>query len=154
MTPVLVGLVLAIPLAAFTARRSTGQALRRVGLLRIPEEVQPPDVLASANRLLREVPPEHARAHGILRLLEDPLLMEAHRRMLPPRPPVRPDAIDTALAVARARLDLAQSPAEALAAMTQSERSACLSDPVSLDKLEALAARETAPASYPIHAPA
>ncbi len=152
MTPVLVGLVLAIPLAAFTARRGAGQALRRVGLLRIPEEVRPPDVLAAANRLMREMATEHASAHGMLRLLEDPPLMEAHRRMLPKKSPVRPDAIDTALAVAHARLDLAQSPAEALAAMSPAERSACVSDPVSLDKLVALAARETAPEAQPSYA--
>ena len=51
MAPVVLGLALAIPLAAFTARRSAGLAWRHLGLLRIPEEVQPPDVLSRANRL-------------------------------------------------------------------------------------------------------
>jgi hypothetical protein len=72
-------------------------------------------------------------------LLEDPVLREAHRRMLPRDAPARPDAIDVALAVGRARLEAALAPAAALAAMTPAERLACLSDPAALDQLVALA---------------
>jgi membrane glycosyltransferase len=149
MAPVVLGLALAIPLAALTARRGTGLALRRLGLLRVPEEMHPPDVLACANRLTRDISTEHDTVRGMLRLLKDPVLYAAHRRMLPVAPPTHPDAIDVALAVARARLDLAQSPAEAFAAMTPAEQLACLADPVSLDKLTTLAARDAPLAARP-----
>ncbi len=139
MAPVVLGLALAIPLAAFTARRSAGLALRRHGLLCIPEEIHPPDVLTRASRLTRDISAAAGAARGMPRLLQDPVLYAAHRRMLPPATPMRPDAIDVALAVGRARLDVAQTPAQALAAMTPAERLACLGDPTALDQLVALA---------------
>lgn len=138
MAPVVLGLALAIPLAAFTARRGAGLALRRLGLLRIPEEIQPPDVLARANRLTQEISTAHDSWHGIARLLHDPVLQAAHRGMLPRAGQLRPAAIESALAVGRARLDVAETPAEALAAMTPAEQLACLADPLSLDRLMAL----------------
>jgi membrane glycosyltransferase len=49
MLPVVLGLALAIPLAAFSAATGPGEAFRRLGLLRIPEEVRPPATLAKAN---------------------------------------------------------------------------------------------------------
>jgi membrane glycosyltransferase len=141
MAPVVLGLALAIPLAAVTARRSTGLAWRRLGLLRIPEEVQPPDVLARANCLTQEMAAVPDGVRGMLRLLDDPVLYAVHHRMLPEVAPLRPQAVDVALAVARARLDLAQSPAEALAAMTPTEQMACLADAWSLERLTMLAER-------------
>jgi membrane glycosyltransferase len=155
MSPVVLGLALAIPLAAFTARRGTGLAFRRLGLLRIPEETDPPEVLACADRLTRDTLTAQGSTQGMLRLLDDPALHAAHRSMLPAVPPVRPDTIDVALAVARARLDAAQTPAEALTAMTPAEQLACLADPLSLDKLLTLAAHDAALAAVPLrHAPA
>ena len=65
---------------------------------------------------------------------------------------MRANAIDVASAVARARLDVAQTPGEALDAMTPAEKLACLSDPVSLEGLMKLATRGTAPPARPRHA--
>ncbi|HVC60256.1 MAG TPA: glucans biosynthesis glucosyltransferase MdoH [Acetobacteraceae bacterium] len=140
MMPVVLGLALAIPLAALTARRGAGMAARRLGLLCTPEETHPPDILARANRLARDMPATPGAAWGIARLLSDSVLLSAHRRMLPRPVPVRPDTIDVASAVGRARLDVAESPDEAIAGMTPAERLACLADPMALDKLVALAA--------------
>ncbi|MGA8294076.1 MAG: glucans biosynthesis glucosyltransferase MdoH, partial [Rhodoplanes sp.] len=53
MTPVIVGLVLAIPLAAVTADAAFGRRLQRLGLLTTPEERNPPEVLRRANALAR-----------------------------------------------------------------------------------------------------
>jgi membrane glycosyltransferase len=51
--PVFAGLVLAIPLATATSSNKLGRAARRVGLLLVPEERQPPRVLARANFLTK-----------------------------------------------------------------------------------------------------
>ncbi len=48
MSPVILGLVLAVPLAAITASRAAGQGLRRIGLLTVPEERTPPAVMLAA----------------------------------------------------------------------------------------------------------
>ncbi|WP_411833869.1 glucans biosynthesis glucosyltransferase MdoH [Pseudoxanthomonas mexicana] len=51
MSPVILGMVLSIPVNLLTASQRAGQRLRRLGLLRIPEEVAPPAVLARATEL-------------------------------------------------------------------------------------------------------
>jgi len=53
MSPIIVGLVLAIPLSALTARADLGQLARRLALFRTPEEVAPPPVLAERDRQAR-----------------------------------------------------------------------------------------------------
>jgi len=138
MSPVVLGLALAIPLAAVTARRGAGMALRRLGLLRIPEEQCAPDVLARARAAMLEFELPEA---GAMRLLRDPALLSVHRAMLPPEQSTRPEAIDMPLAIARARLEAAQSPQEAFAAMTPAELLACLGDRRCLDRLTRMARR-------------
>ena len=134
MSPVVLGLALAIPLAAVTARRDVGLAMRQLGLLRIPEEMRPPDVLADVRQAMLA---EGAirEGSGVMRLLHDPTLLAAHRSMLPPALPERPDAIDIPLATGRARLEVAESPVQAFAAMTPAERLACLGDHRCLERL-------------------
>ena len=51
MSPVILGLVLAIPIVALTSARGPGVLLRKLGLLRIPEEVSAPAVLKRAREL-------------------------------------------------------------------------------------------------------
>ena len=134
MLPVVLGLALAIPLATLTGQRRAGLALRGLGLLRIPEEMNPPAVLARANALSRA-----AEAEGdidpVARMLEDATLLAAHRRMLPP--PRRPgiDPIDVALLVGRAKLDEAVSLQAAWAGLMRAERTAVLSDDAALTRL-------------------
>jgi membrane glycosyltransferase len=138
MLPVVLGLALAIPLAAVTAKRRAGLALRRIGLLRIPEERQPPAVLARALALQREAagPPGPS---GVRRLLGDPVLLAAHRQMLPPARRPGLDPLDIPLVVGRARLAEAADLDAAWAALAPAERSAVLADDGALDRLVALA---------------
>lgn len=132
MLPVVLGLALAIPLAAVTGRRDIGLALRRCGLLRTPEEVWPPVVLARAASLFAARETTEPRS-GIERLLDDPALMQAHRVMLPP--PRRPgvDPLDVPLLVGTAKLREAASLASAWTAMSRDERRACLLNATALD---------------------
>ncbi len=140
MLPVVLGLALAIPLAAVTAQRGAGLALRRLGLLRIPEELNPPAVLVRAAALQRQNA-VGVGATGVARLVCEPDLLAAHRRMLPP--PRRPgvDPLDIPLVIGRARLAEAVSLDAAWAALAPAERSAVLADDASLDRLLALGGR-------------
>ncbi len=134
MSPVVVGLALAAPLAALTARRGAGRALRRLGLLRTPEEAAPPQVLIDATRLQ----PTFAQApmDAIARLLADPALLAAHRTMLPP--PRRPgDPFDPALLLGVAKLNEMTALADT-ATLSRPERAAVLANAEALTRLEAL----------------
>ena len=135
MSPVVLGLTLAAPLADVTSRRGAGVALRRMGLLQTPEEAFPPPVLTEVQHVQpglvqRDMP-------AIERLMSDPALLMAHRAMLPPARH-RGDAFDPALLMGLAKL----SECDALPGqgeLTQAERAALLGDGGALDRLEALA---------------
>lgn len=62
MAPVVVGMVLAIPVVALTSDRRAGTFLRRLGLMDIPEEVNPPTILVRAAEL-RRAAAERASSH-------------------------------------------------------------------------------------------
>jgi membrane glycosyltransferase len=134
MLPVTLGLALSVPLAALTARPSG--MLRRLGLLAIPEETEPPPVLQRANEIRRDlVAAQDAEEEAVRRLLRQPALLDAHRRMLPaPRTPGQ-DPIDTALVVGLVKVAEAGTLSEALARMTPAEKAAVLADRRGLDGL-------------------
>jgi membrane glycosyltransferase len=140
MLPVVLGAALAIPLAAVTGTRRAGQALRRIGLLRTPEEIFLPPVLARAAELAGAVG-EARDAELVTRLLDDPTLLAAHRCMLPlPRRPGI-DPLDVALLVGRAKLDEAVAVEAAWGGLTRAERAAVLADDGALTRLTELRAR-------------
>jgi membrane glycosyltransferase len=138
MLPVVLGLALAIPLAIITGQRGAGLALRRLGLLRIPEEIAPPDVLARTGDLAHAAQADAS----VARLFHDPALLAAHRAMLPPPRRPRIDPIDAALLVGREKLAEALSFETAWSALTHAERLAVLSDDPCLTRLAALSARD------------
>jgi membrane glycosyltransferase len=142
MLPVILGLALAVPLASWTGRRGAGDALRRLGLLLIPEERRPPAVLDRANALYRDLRAQApAPVEAVQHLAHDPALTQAHRRMLPaPRRP-RVDPIDPALLLGMARVEEADSLEDVLPALSRTEKAALLGDARGLDRLLALAAR-------------
>jgi membrane glycosyltransferase len=142
MSPVVLGLALAIPLAAFTAATAPGRALRGLGLLRIPEEVQPPAALAQAGSLYRDLKATEELGESALdRLVGDPILAGAHRHMLPPPRRRGQDPIDVSLLIALAHIDEADTAAAAWNVMNREERVAALSSAEAFDRLLALAPR-------------
>jgi len=125
MSPVVLGLALAIPMAAWTAGRGPGQALRRAGLLRIPEEAAPPAVLVEAERLQAEL--QVTQPPAFSHLMSDKRLLRAHTAILPP--PRLPGApFDPALLIGLAKLDEAQTLAAAASMLTRQEIAAVLAD--------------------------
>jgi membrane glycosyltransferase len=136
MSPVILGLALAVPLVALTGRRDA--VLRPLGLLRIPEEIRPPPVLARAASLSREQSLAGLDALPLPDgLLADPELLAAHRAMLPPprRPWVEPPEVP--LLTGRTKLQEAPTLSLAWANMTHEERAACLADGPVLDLIVA-----------------
>ena len=145
MSPVVVGLALTIPLVQLTGSRRMGQALRYVGLLRTPEEVAPPVELRRAGEIRQSLDTDPMTWFDAVRALaRDPLLLAAHRAMLPP--PRRPgrDPIDVPLLVGTAKITEASDMAQAVAALTRAELLAVLSDDAALTRLMALCQRPAA----------
>jgi membrane glycosyltransferase len=88
MSPILAGLIGAIPLSFFTGSPAAGQALRRRGLLVTPEETRPlPEVAALAARLAArrrgKAPlPELMADYGLLQAVLDPYVNAVHVSLL------------------------------------------------------------------------
>jgi len=145
MLPVTIGLVLAVPIAAFTADQRIGNGLQHARLLLTPDMREEPAVVRSANALSRDWA-EAASLHALARLADDAELREAHRMMLaPPRPRARGD-IDPHLATARAKLDTFETLDDA-ALLSPKERMAVLTDTPTLDRLLALPGSRSVPRS-------
>jgi membrane glycosyltransferase len=137
MTPVIAGLILAIPLAQWTANPVIGGRLRQMKLLLTPEERRPPQILERANALVAEF--ANSERHGAIeRLLSDPALLAAHRAMIPQMPTRKPGEIDIARVVAFAKLEDCTNLQEAAALLTRAEMMALLLDTHGLDRLAAL----------------
>ncbi|TCT03479.1 glucans biosynthesis glucosyltransferase MdoH [Aquabacter spiritensis] len=139
MSPVILGLVLSVPLAALTARRDLGMAARRLGLLVVPEERDPPRIVLRAAELVVELSREAREEDAVTRLVRDPELAAAHRAFLPfggARPPGdhSPERL-----VARAKIEDARDFASAVRALTAKEKAAALGDAQALDRLIQLA---------------
>ncbi|WP_160120010.1 glucans biosynthesis glucosyltransferase MdoH [Rhodovarius lipocyclicus] len=124
-TPVTLGLILAVPLAALTARDASG-----LGVLATEEDRAPPALLrrAAELRALPEPPPEDA----VRRLARDPGLLRAHQRMLPPpRARGTPPHVPLLTGLVKAR----EADSMAGAALTRAEKAALLADAEGLEEL-------------------
>lgn len=122
MLPVILGLLLAIPIAMAT---STTPSPRPGALLAIPEEVTPPRELMRANELFAATANGAASAIQLLR--SDAALLEAHLATLPSAPTRARGQVDPDLAIARAKIEDAESVSEAMSYLTTKEVFAVLS---------------------------
>src|SRR6185312_8070362 len=133
MTPVLAGLILSIPVAAFTSSPAVGRGMRAAGLLLTPEERAPPSVLKRANELAADGPaPECCDA---VAMLESSDLLDAHLNMLGQPEPRRRGEVDADLAIALAKIDEASDRREAAVLMNAREIFVVLTSRSALQRL-------------------
>ncbi|GGI22914.1 glucans biosynthesis glucosyltransferase MdoH [Bradyrhizobium guangdongense] len=120
MSPVILGLVFAVPIGALTASPACGK------LFGTPEEREAPAVLRRANELSAGA--EIGIKPALVELREDAALLAFHLAQLPPARAVRPDMIDANLAVGRAKIDASDSFEQAAAHLSPREVFATLND--------------------------
>ncbi|MBJ7408178.1 MAG: glucans biosynthesis glucosyltransferase MdoH [Bradyrhizobium sp.] len=120
MSPVVVGLLFAVPIGALTARPASDK------LFVTPEEVAPPSVLRRANQLSES--PDAGIRPALLELREDARLLAFHVAQLSLPRAVRPDTIDANLAVGRAKVDASDTFEEAVAHLSSREVFSILND--------------------------
>lgn len=136
LSPVLAGLLLAMPLSAWTSRAGPGRWLAKRGIFLIPEELAQPAVLAEADR--------YAASFGAMPGFVDAVTSAVTHaqvlRAIPARPPAR-----GAKAVAQARL-VERAAAIGPQALANAERLRLLAD---AQALAALRARLSSRAGHP-----
>ena len=128
MSPVIAGLVLAIPLGLFTSRRSGP-----TGWFATPEDRQPPPVVLRANELTSL---RRTKSAGALRQLQqDPELLECHLNSLSQKTSPKFGRVEASLATALVKIDRCDSFDEAVEWLDKTEVRAVLNDVAALRSL-------------------
>jgi membrane glycosyltransferase len=136
MSPVVLGLVLAIPVSAVTGWPALGQAVRRLGLLITPEEIAPPAVLQRANELACEWATTRPPLTDVFaRLASDAQLRALHAMMMPATPERRKREYDVDLLLGLAKLADADSLEEASMLLSDREKLAVLGNRTGFERL-------------------
>ncbi|WOH67230.1 glucans biosynthesis glucosyltransferase MdoH [Bradyrhizobium sp. BWA-3-5] len=133
MMPVILGLLLSIPMAMLSSSTGSGRTIR---LFKTPEQTAPPPVLVRANELANV--PHSSLSCPLHALRDDPDLRKAHLSNLPEQKTRKRGDVDTYLAIARARIEDADSFEEAAGFLTARERFAVLNSPPVLANVFAL----------------
>jgi membrane glycosyltransferase len=140
MAPVILGLLLAVPIAILSSTAGSGIAGRRPRLFGTPEQASPPQVLIRANELANASRGTFAGPMHELR--NNPDLLDAHLRNLSVKPRHR-GQIDPHLAIARAKIEDAESFDNALGYLSPREIFAVLNSRAILEALLELPALES-----------
>jgi membrane glycosyltransferase len=133
MMPVILGLLLAIPLAMLS---SSASARSTSSLFKTPEETSPPQVLLRANELANTL--HRTVCCPLLELHRDADLRAAHLNNLSGPKPRNRGEVDPHLAIGRAKIEDAETFDEAAAFLTPREKFAVLNSPTVLGALLAL----------------
>lgn len=149
MLPASLGLVLSGPLSAWSAKRSAGEAFRRLGLLQIEEEKAPPPIAGEAAAAQREIEKTAQEAEAVTRLVQSPKLRRLHRELIQMQPITLESRISPNLAIGRAKLEVSANLKELLNLLKPGEKAALLSDPESLARLESFIPAEIPPETAP-----
>jgi membrane glycosyltransferase len=129
MSPTIAGLIFAILLSWGTAQLGLGLSLKRLGLLRTPEETAPPPIATRANALARELEVSGADGADSLRAIhDDPELREKHEAFLPNARPRHRGEITAERALAVAKLTDAETIEDAMDWLKPKERNVVLHD--------------------------
>ncbi len=139
MSPTIAGLVLSIPLSWASGQLWLGLGMKRIGLLRTPEETSPPEVVQRTNALSDELARTgHDHEDALLAIHGDPGLRALHEAFLPEKPRHRLGDVDVDAAVAAVKLDDAETIEDACAWLKPKERVAVLADRALIARLARL----------------
>ena len=138
MMPVILGLLLAIPIALLSSSTHL-----KPELFITPEQTVPPRVLVRANELANA--PHSAVACPLQALRHDKDLREAHLNNLSDQKPRKRGEVDPHLAIARAKVEDAETMDEAASYLSDREKFAVLNAPAVLVALLALPGRQIEP---------
>lgn len=140
LSPILAGLILSPLTSRLSASPVFGRWTRMRGLLVTPEERTPPAILTDAAAIARNLPQPVAGRASLLRLGNDPVLLDRHMQMLAPLPDDLPLALRLARVTAAAKIDHASGRTEALDFLDRVETDAMLLDPQLLTRWSRLPA--------------
>jgi membrane glycosyltransferase len=136
LSPVVLGLVLAIPVSAVTGWQGLGKVVRRLGLLATPEGIEPPAVVRRANELTCDWATTRPQMpDAFVRLASDVQLRALHAAMLPTTHERPKGEYDVDLLLGLAKLEDADSLEEASVLLSNREKLAILGNRIGFERL-------------------
>ena len=147
LSPAVAGLVLAVPISAWTASPRLGRITRRIGLLRTPEELARPEIGRAA---LRRRPVHRsivAATPDIRGLVRDDWRRRHHIALVDSGRDRRRGEVDPVEALAAAKLGEARTLDEALAYLGPDEQAVALATPHLFERLSLLSQGVDRPAA-------
>jgi membrane glycosyltransferase len=129
MSPTIAGLLLAIPLSWLSGHLGSGLALKRLGLMLIPEETHIPEIATAARENGRRLAAAGVDEGDALATVHaDEKFFAAHERMLAIAPPRKKGVIEADRVMAAAKLSEAETLDDAKAWLTTKEKTIVLQD--------------------------
>ena len=140
LSPAALGMVLAGPISLWTGSGSAGARARKMGLLAIPEESDPPRAYSSAMSAKAQY--DDVEPPRLADLVTSPTRLDRRAALVDTHWPLAPGQVHEPLAIAGARMDLFSTPAEGFEHLTRAETLSLLNDPAALRRVaEAYRAR-------------
>lgn len=132
MTPVLLGLLLAIPLVWITSSQRFGKFSKKIGLLIIPEETACPDILRRDQKEKEKVTNKEVQ-DAFSTLVNNPQLVSLHLSLLPSER-MKGDPINANYLVGMVKLGEVDNQRQAMQVLTHDEKAAVLSHRKAIEK--------------------
>ncbi len=141
MSPTIAGLILAVALSWASGQLSIGLWLKRIGLLKTPEEADVPEIATRANQLSQEIAAlGYDDVDGLEAVHAFPALKAAHEMFLPPAKKRQRGEVTAERALAEAKLTDANTLEEAKNWLKPKERIVVLHDRALISLLSRLPA--------------
>ena len=138
LSPAILGLLLVVPVSGWTGSNKIGRVVRRLGLLRTPEEVDPPAVAIAAAAARPAYERAVAEAPDLAAIAANETLRATHLALTDAVPPRPRGKIDPLEAQAIAKIEEADSIKEAVSFLTPQERAMVMATPALLGRLSSL----------------
>lgn len=140
LSPAILGLLLVVPVSGLTGSTPVGRFIRRMGLLRTPEEVDPPAVALMAAKVRPAYESAVANPPDLVAIASDEGLRTIHLALTDAVPARPRGKIDPVEAQSIAKIEEAGTIAEAVSFLTPQERAMVMATPSLLRRLSALPA--------------
>lgn len=137
LSPAIVGMVLAVPISAATGSLAIGRFIRRIGLLRTPEEKELPPIRLRMETARPAYETAVAAAPHVVDVIADPVWKLRHMALIDrvrPRPRGAPDPV---AALVAGKIAEAETVEEAVSFLDKRERATLIATPRLLDALSA-----------------
>ncbi|CAG8999815.1 MAG: Glucans biosynthesis glucosyltransferase H [Candidatus Celerinatantimonas neptuna] len=138
LSPAIIGMVLAVPLSYLTGSNRFGQKLKKIGILRIPEEQELPDVVRQAHRVFPLYRDNLGSTPSLAEIAADPIQLKLHLLLSDQTEVRKAGQIEAIDAIAAIKIADAANIEQAVSFLTTKEQSRVQNTPTLMKALGAL----------------